>query len=80
METKRPKLKIMYMLIIKNFNFRGPPIMCTQEETSTNLKIPVKPKKSQSCQNCQPLSENKIQDKFIEDDIHESQHNKKTRE
>ena len=74
METKRPKLKIMYMLIIENFNFRGPPIMCTQEETSTSLKIPVKPKKSQSCQNCQPLSENKIQDKFIEDDIHESQY------
>ena len=51
--------------------------MCTQEEISTSLKIPVKPKKSQSCcQNCQPLSENKIQNKFIEDDIHESQHNK----
>ena len=40
--------------------------MCTQEEISTSLKIPVKLKKSQSCQNCQPLSENKIQDKFIE--------------
>ena len=50
--------------------------MCTQEEISTSLKIPVKPKKSQNCcQNCQPLSENK-NSKFIEDDIHESQHNK----